>query len=87
MIMDLSSNHLLDLSVETFYEEEPLGFSVDFTDGSPVKYYAGNRDVEWHGPENLNPATPKDLQGRITLELKYSAEKFHVSTTHIDDMF
>jgi hypothetical protein len=87
IIMDLSSNHLLDLSVETYYEEGPHGFSVDPTDGSPVKYYVGSRDVEWHGPENLNPATPEDLQDRITIELKYSAEKFHFSTTHIDDMF
>jgi hypothetical protein len=68
--IDLSSKYLENLSIFTWYEEASHGFSVDSTDGSPVKYFVGSENMNCFSHEgNLSPVTPEELQDRATTEL------------------
>jgi hypothetical protein len=81
MTMDLSCKYLENLSIGTYYEQEPHGFSIDSTDGSPVKYYVGDKNKSWFSQEgNLNTVTPEEVQDKVTIELKYNAKKVEVSS-------
>ncbi|KAI8889396.1 hypothetical protein K501DRAFT_329187 [Backusella circina FSU 941] len=75
MTIDLPANHFKRLCIETYFENEPNGFSLETTSDSQVKCYLGQVLPDNPGRSPLKYVTAQELQEHVILRIICASAK------------